>query len=98
MPSRYDASTKAKAVRLVREHRPDFSVRVRGDHLGCGPPGMGPEALRLWIRQDEIDSGEAPGVTTKEFEKTIEFLQAVACFSRGSATRGSVDLPVHGGP
>ena len=24
MPSRYDASTRAKAVRLVREHRGDY--------------------------------------------------------------------------
>jgi transposase len=27
MPSRYDASTKAKAIRLVREHRADYPTQ-----------------------------------------------------------------------
>jgi transposase len=54
---------------------------------------MGPETLRLWIRQDEVDSGEAAGVTTgeskevrdlkrkvRELEETIEILKAAAGF------------------
>ena len=39
MPSKYDPETRAKAVRLVREHREDYPQRVGGDH--GGPSGWG---------------------------------------------------------
>jgi transposase len=54
---------------------------------------MSPETLRLWIRQDEVDSGKVAGVTTeepeevcdlkrkvRELEETIEILKAAAGF------------------
>jgi transposase len=64
MPSRYDASTKAKAIRLVREHRADYPTEYAAITAVAGRLGMTPETLRLWIRQDEVDSGKAaePGV------------------------------------
>jgi transposase len=53
---------------------------------------MSAETLRKWIRQAEIDSGEAPGVMTEsaqqirelkrknaELERTIEILKAGGC-------------------
>src|SRR5690348_6565537 len=64
MPSRYDANTKAKAVRLVREHRADYPTEYAAITAVAGRLGMSPETLRLWIRQDEVDSGTAAGVTT----------------------------------
>ena len=108
MPSRYDASTKARAIRLVREHRGDYPTEYAAITAVAGRLGMSLETLRLWIRQDEVDSGKVVGVTTqesnqvrdlkrkvRELEETIEILKAAAGFSRGSATRGSADLPVH---
>ena len=93
MPGRYDASTKAKAVRLVREHRGDYPAEYAAITAVAGRLGMSPETLRLWIRQDEVDSGKAAGVTTeeskevrdlkrkvRELEETIEILKAAAGF------------------
>jgi transposase len=108
MPRRYDASTKARAVRLVRGHAGDYPAGYAAVTAVAGRPGMSPETPRLRIRQDETGSGKAPGVTAeeskevrelkrkvRELEETIEILKAAAGFSRGSATRGSADLPVH---
>ena len=93
MASRYDASTRAKAVRLVREHRADYPTEYAAITAVAGRLGMSPETLRLWIRQDEVDSGQAAGVTTaeskevrelkrkvRELEETIEILKAAAGF------------------
>jgi transposase len=93
MPSRYDASTKAKAIRLVREHRADYPTEYAAITAVAGRLGMTPETLRLWIRQDEVDCGQAAGVTTREsqeirelkrkvreLEETIEILKAAAGF------------------
>jgi transposase len=38
---------------------------------------MGPETLRLWIRQDEVDSGEAAGVTTGESKEVRDLKRKV---------------------
>jgi transposase len=93
MPSRYDASTKARAIRLVREHRGDYPTEYAAITAVAGRLGMSAETLRSWIRQDEVDSGKAAGVTTeeskevrdlkrkvRELEETIEILKAAAGF------------------
>ena len=58
-----------------------------------GRLGMSAETLRKWVRQAEIDAGEAAGVSseekrelrelrrkTRELEQTIEILKAAASF------------------
>ncbi len=60
--SRYDAGTKAKAIRQVREH----ARAVGGDHRGLGAAGMSAETLRKWIRQAEVDEAKTPGFTNAE--------------------------------
>jgi transposase len=93
MPNRYDASTKAKAIRLVREHRADYPTQWAAITAVAGRLGMSAETLRLWIRQEEVDSGRTAGVTTeeskeirdlkrkvRELEETIEILKAAASF------------------
>jgi transposase len=52
MPSRYDASTRAKAVRLVREHRGDYPSEYAAITAVAGRLGMTAETLRQWIRQE----------------------------------------------
>ncbi len=91
--SRYDASTKAKAVRLVREHAGDYPTEWAAIRSVAGRLGMSAESLRKWIRQAEVDEGAAPGVTSaesaeirelrrknRELEQTIEILKAAAGF------------------
>jgi len=93
MPKRYDAPTRAKAVRLVREHQGDYPTEYAAISAVAGRLGMAPETLRQWIRQAEIDEGKAPGATTaesaqvrelkrknRELEQTIERLKAATGF------------------
>lgn len=39
--------------------------------------GIHPEALRGWIRQQEIDGGERPGTTTAESQRIAELEREV---------------------
>ena len=93
MPKEYDAETKAKAVRLVRDHREDYASEYEAIRTVAGRLGMNPETLRKWVRQTEIDAGEAPGVSSeegrelrelrrrcRELESTIEILKAATSF------------------
>jgi transposase len=91
--SRYDASTRAKAVRLVREHAGDYPTQWAAIRAVSGRLGMSTETLRKWLRQAEVGEGAAPGVTSaesaeirelrrenRELEQTIEILKAATSF------------------
>lgn len=93
MPTKYDAATKAKAVRLVREHRDDYASEWAAITTIAGRMGMTPETLRKWVRQTAVDEGDYEGVSTAaareirelkrknaELEKTIEILKAATSF------------------
>jgi transposase len=93
MPKKYDADTRAKAVRLVREHADDYASEYEAIRTVAGRLGMGPETLRKWLRQAEVDAGDREGTTTAsareirelkrknaELEQTIEILKAATSF------------------
>lgn len=69
---RYSLEFKERAVRMVLALRAETgqghgTVKRVADQLGCGT-----ESLRSWVRQAEIDSGNAPGVTTDEAARIAE--------------------------
>src|SRR5260370_40595874 len=64
MPSKYDPETRAKAVRLVLEHRDDYPSEWAAITAGSKRLGMNAEALRNWIRQRQLDDGEGDGVSS----------------------------------
>jgi len=93
----YSAETKARAVRLVREHAGDYpseyaAMQAVAQRLGIGSA----ETLRKWVRQAETDEGKRPGLTTQEaaevralrrkvseLEQTIQILtEATRFFAR----------------
>jgi hypothetical protein len=55
MPKKYDPETRAKAIRLVRDHVGDNASEYDAIRAVARRLGMNPETLRKWIRQDEID-------------------------------------------
>jgi transposase len=93
MPVKYNQDTKAKAIRLVREHGGDYPSEYAAITAVAGRLGMTAETLRKWIRQAEVDAGKAAGVTSgesaeirelrrknRELEQTLEILRAASAF------------------
>ncbi len=91
--SRWDDETKAKAVRLVVEHRGEYASEWAVITAVAKRLGMTAETLRKWVRQAQIDSGDVPGTTTEatreirelkrknaELERTIEILKEATAF------------------
>jgi transposase len=92
----YSAETKAKAIRLVREHAGDYGSQWAAISAVAGRLGMSAETLRKWLRQAEVDEGKAPGLTSaeaaeiralrrkvSELERTIQILtEATRFFAR----------------
>lgn len=74
---RYSSEEKAHAVRLVRLLRkelgsPQGTVQRVADQLGYGV-----ESVRSWVKQADIDSGEAPGTSSADAEELKALRQEV---------------------
>jgi len=65
-PSRYSPEVRERAVRLVREHGPEYPSQWAAIESIAGTIGCTPETLRKWVRQAERDSGHRGGLTTDE--------------------------------
>ncbi|WP_327375413.1 IS3 family transposase [Streptomyces sp. NBC_01216] len=97
--SHYPLELRRRAVRMVAEVRPDYdtewaALKAVAQKLGIGTT----ETLRKWVRQDQVDAGVRPGVTTEEsaelkrlkkenaeLKRANEILKAAAFFLRGRA-------------
>jgi transposase len=93
MPVRCNQDTRAKAIRLVREHAGEYPSEYAAITAVAGRLGMSAETLRKWLRQAAVDEGQARGVTSsesaeirelrrknRELEQTIEILRAASAF------------------
>ena len=90
---RYQPEMRERAVRMVREAIAESGERVGAVTRVARQLGIGPESLRNWVKQAEIDSGKRPGVTTaeqrrinelerenRELKRANEILKAAASF------------------
>jgi transposase-like protein len=69
VPKKIDAALRSQAVRLVTEHRAEYSSE-RALHIQVADSlGVSRESVRRWVTQHEIDSGRAAGVSTDEREE-----------------------------
>ncbi len=69
---RYPPEVRHRAVRLVLE-----ATRETGEHHGhvtriARQLDIGPETLRKWVRQAEIDRGDRAGLSTEERARIAE--------------------------
>ena len=90
---RYPPEMRERAVRMVREAIAESGERVGAVTRVARQLGVGPESLRNWVKQADIDSGKRPGVTTaeqrrinelerenRELKRANEILKAAASF------------------
>lgn len=66
MPKKVDPALKERAVRMVAEHRGDFSSLTAVSQVVADQLGLGKETVRRWAVQADIDAGARPGVTSEE--------------------------------
>ena len=69
MPKVIEPELKARAVRLVLEHRAESPTITAAVQAVSRQVGVGKESLRRWVTQAGVDAGDRPGVTTGELEE-----------------------------
>ena len=93
---RYPPELRERAIRMVHEAIAESGERQGAVTRVARQLGIGPESLRNWVKQAEIDSGKRPGITTaeqrriaelerenRELRRANEILKAAAgCFAR----------------
>ena len=74
---RYPQELRERAVRMVQEHRGEYTSEWAAIRSVVGKLGMSSEALRKWLRQEAMDRGQRPGVTSGERERIRELEREV---------------------
>ncbi len=67
---RYSPEERAQAVRLVRQLREELGTPQGTVKRVANQLGYGVESVRLWVKQADIDSGDAVGMSTADRAKT----------------------------
>jgi transposase len=62
---------------MVREAIAESRERVGAVSREARQLGMGPESLRNWVKQAEVDTGKRPGVTTEQQRRITELEREV---------------------
>ncbi len=74
---RYPPELRERAVRMVLETMEQTGQRVGVITRIARQLGIGPESLRGWVRQAEVDAGQRPGVTSAEQQRIAELEREV---------------------
>ena len=74
---RYPPELRERAIRMVHEAIAESGERQGAVTRVARQLGIGPESLRNWVKQAEIDSGKRPGVTSAEQQRIAELEREV---------------------
>ncbi len=66
---RYSPDEKAAAVRMVRTLRAELGTEHGTVQRVATQLGYGPESVRSWVRQADVDEGHVAGVNTSDVAK-----------------------------
>lgn len=69
---RYPPELRERAVRMVHEAIAESGERVGAVTRVARQLGIGPESLRNWVKQTDVDKGKRPGVTTEQQRRITE--------------------------
>ena len=81
---RYSGEEKTAAVRMVRTLRAELGTSQGTVQRVANQLGYGPESVRSWVRQADIDDGVKAGVTTDEQARVRELEQEVRELKRAN--------------
>lgn len=97
MPKKIDPALRERAVRLVLDHLQEYPTITAACEAAARRCGVGPESVRRWVRQAQVDAGERPGVSSDEnaeikrlkaenrrLREDVEILQAATTFFAGA--------------
>jgi transposase len=62
----YPAEFRERAVRMVFEHQDEYPTQWKAIESLSKKLNVNHETLRQWVRRDETDAGQRPGLTTDE--------------------------------
>jgi transposase len=69
---RYPPELRERAVRMVCEAIAESGERVGAVTRVARQLGIGPESLRNWVKQADVDNGKRPGVSTEQQRRIAE--------------------------
>ncbi|WP_425436327.1 IS3 family transposase [Leucobacter massiliensis] len=104
-PRKYSEELKERATRMALDARQNPATKTGAIKRIADQLDIHPEALRTWVRQAEIDAGDAPGTTTadtqkiadlerevRELRRANEILKTASAFFRGRGARPQAEV------